>query len=135
VSFFLPGFDPKAMSDDELIARSDELMKKMNFAYRMGGQGADQMNSMLKSIEQERRERLFMERYNMFSSYIAETIETDPDLRDAARAARETAKPTNVKKPRPSINVRRVVPTPTSHPVAPESDHIKPKPQGDKDDA
>ncbi len=120
--FALPGFDPKTMSDDELVKNSTELMRKMNWSSRFttAGQGLDQMSQMLRLIEDERRERLYMEHWKMVTDYVAEPIETDPDLRDAERAAREKLKPVEVVRPRPRVQaVRRSFPVPTAHPVVP----------------
>ncbi|CAM6053371.1 unnamed protein product [Sphagnum tenellum] len=120
--FALPGFDPKTMTDDELVSRATELMRKMNWSARFAtaGQGIDQMSQMLRLIEDERRERLYMEHWKMVADYVAEPIETDPDLRDAGKAEREKLKPIEVVKPRPRVQaIRRSFPVPTAHPVVP----------------
>lgn len=111
------GFDPKTMSDDDLLSRTNELLRKMNWAQRFAGsgQGLQQMTMMLGLIEAERRERLFMDQWHLAEAYISEPIETDPDLRDAARAAREKAKPQPVLRPRPRISARRPVPAATPY--------------------
>jgi len=127
--FAISSFNPKAMSDDDLLARSNELMRKINWAQRFAGsgQGIQQMSQMLNLIENERRERLFMERWNMVESYASEPIETDPDLQAAAREARKAnQKPAEKSRPRPRVEARRALyPTPTPHPVVPPTNPTK----------
>lgn len=115
-----PIFDPKTMSDDELYSRSHDLMKKMHWAQRYAGagQGLQQMAQMLARIEDERRERVFMDHWALIKPYVSEPIETDPTLRDAERAiraAREQAKPQASERPRPRMQARRPFPIPTAH--------------------
>ena len=122
---FVPGFDPKCMSNDELLNHATDLIRKMNWAARFtgAGQGLDQMSLMLRLIEDERRERQWLEHWRMVEDFASEPIETDPGLRDAERAERNKLKPVEVVRPRPRVTpVRRSVPVPTPHPVIPPSD-------------
>jgi len=119
--FEVAGFDPKTLSDDELLERSLDLNKKMVILQRISfgsGQGIDQLSRMLQLIENERLERLFLVHWNQNENYLNETIETDPVLRDKEREARiEKEKKPIVNHNRPRMTVRRVIPTPTLHPV------------------
>jgi hypothetical protein len=74
-----------------------------------------QLTLMLRQIEDERRERIFMDQWHLAEAAICEPIETDPDLRDAARAAREQAKPAPTLRPRPRIHARRPSPVAAPH--------------------
>jgi hypothetical protein len=105
------------MSDDDLLSRTNELLGKMNWAQRFAGsgQGLQQMTTMLGLIEDERRERIFMDQWHLAEAQIAEPIETDPVLRDAERAARERAKPAPPVRSRPRVSARRPFPVVTPH--------------------
>jgi hypothetical protein len=120
---YVPGFNPKALSDDELFAKAAELQRKMNYAYRfssMGG-GAEQIQTMITMLENERAERIFNEQWNMMERFRSDVIETDPDLKAAATAAKEKNKPQETKQKRPRVEVRRSF-QPTAHPVVSRSD-------------
>jgi hypothetical protein len=123
--FAIPGFNLKTLSDDELFKKQAELLKKISWAQRHSsmGQGAQQMSAMLSLIETERSERMFMARWNMVEDYISEPIETDPTLRDLARAIKEKNKPPekSISRPRPE---KRLVPVPTKHPVVVRTEPI-----------
>ena len=113
------GFDPKSMSDDELVSKANDLMGKMSWAQRFStmGQGVEQMSMMLAQLEAERYERMFMANWKAIESYVSEPIETDPGLQRAARMAREKQQPE-----RPNHRqraARRPFPPRTAHPVLP----------------
>jgi hypothetical protein len=80
--FDIPGFNPSAMSDDELLNRQGELSRRLGWAARfsMSGDMSGQLYAMIGAIEAERRDRvlkmMFQERQKMFP----EIIETEPDL-------------------------------------------------------
>jgi len=116
---FVPGFNPKSLSDDELFYKAAELQKKINYATRFTsmGQGSEQMTLMLTMLENERSERMFYEQWKLREKYVSETIETDPDLQAAARNEKEKIQSPERSKARPRIEARRVQPTP--HPVLP----------------
>ena len=116
-------FNPKALSDEELLAKTNDLQKKISWSQRFAGygQGIQQMQAILTLIENERFERLFMERWNMIKPFVVEPIETDPNLRDAARAAKEKEHQPEKVRPRPRTE-RRPFPTATPFPVIPKND-------------
>lgn len=114
---YIPGFDPKKMTDDELFNKVHDLNKKIVYAHRFTsmGQGIEQMQMMLNMLENERHERIFMEGWKITKDYMNETIETDPELRDKQRNSKEKEKKQvsidNSKRQRPPE--RRIIATPT----------------------
>lgn len=79
---FIPGFNPSAMSDEELLSRQSELSRRFSWANRFSSSTdmAAQLWQMIEAIEAERRDRvlrvMFQERQKMFP----DVIETEPDL-------------------------------------------------------
>lgn len=79
--FDVPGFDPSSMSDDELMSRHMELSRRLSWASRFGsGEMGYQLQSMMISIEGERRDRLLRYMFKERSKLFPDTIETEPDL-------------------------------------------------------
>lgn len=119
--FELPGFDPKTMSDEELLTRSGEIARKMNWAYRFGSvEAVGQMQRILATIDAERRERAFMSRWEDIAEIISAPIETDPDLREQAHSAekkREEAREAESRH-RQRLGNRRPLPVPSPTPVS-----------------
>ena len=123
---FVPGFDPHSLTDDQLLERSQDLMRKLNWIAMYGsGAGVESMQLMLQAIETERRERMFMERWKVVSPYLNDVIETDPVLREAERPSEPTRGPRALDRSKASAG-RRIVPTAT--PVVPP-DQPAPKPE------
>lgn len=81
--FDIPGFDPRSMTDDELLRRQEDLEARLNYAARSGGAGEmfAQLRAMLDSIEHTRRERMFLEMAGSGGTADPVVIETDPSLR------------------------------------------------------
>ena len=75
------GFDPKTLSDDELLNKATDLPAKIVWASRFGS--ADLIGNLqlyLQSIEVERIERLNRVLWGDRIAMTPDVIETDPDL-------------------------------------------------------
>ena len=123
--FFLPGFDPKTMTDDQLLEKITELNGKIVFAAAYNNGGVDMMQGMLMAIEDERMERLITAQTNYQLQNEVAIIESDPSLKNtqAATTARDPAKRVRT---RPAVT-RSAVPVPTRMPVLPTREPTPPK--------
>lgn len=115
------GFDPKTLKNDDLFSRQVDLTRKKVMAARLGRmEVVDQLDVMIRAIERERQERVFMDR-TAGQSLSGVVIETDPSLAQRETGERPSTEPTatNVPTGRP---VRRTVRT--SAPVRPPEDGV-----------
>lgn len=76
----MPGFDPKTFSDEELLKKSDELMRKISWSSRFSTNMMGQLQNMLIMIDNERRERIILDNWKNSENYFTATIESDPDV-------------------------------------------------------
>ena len=80
--FEVPGFDPRSMTDDQLIERQAVISRRLAFLASYGGavEAVGQLQNMSTAIDVVRRERMFMlvEQPDKATSHIA--VETDPIL-------------------------------------------------------
>lgn len=132
--FVNPGFDPKTMSDDELLRRVQELDQKIGWVARFGGsfEVLQQMQAIRALIDNERRERVVQEVWSMrLRNPDPVVIETDPDLRAKEQPEPEPEAP--IMRPRPTrrpITPSSVpIPTRTPKAVAPTSTPAAPTPK------
>lgn len=135
--FVSPSFDPKTMSDDELVRRVQELDQKMGWMTRFGGsmEALQQMQAIRALIDTERRERVVQEIWSMrLRNPDPVMIETDPDLRAKEQPEPEPELP--LVRPRPTRRPIQpsTVPMPTRTPkaVAPTSTPAAPTPKKDE---
>lgn len=101
----IPGFDPKTFTDDELLKKQTELMAKINWAWRFSNDsGINMMQMMLGMIENERRERNFLEIWKKYKNN--DTIESEPDLQAEVTEKKEKNLPPVTVRPtlKPVIN-------------------------------
>lgn len=111
------GFDPKNLSDDELLDRVVELNRRIAWSAKFGsGEMLAALQSQRQAIEFEQRERLLAPYMAARLASPSVVVETDPDLAQEAKAAREAeaAKNSPKNKPRPkpfSISRDRIKPT------------------------
>jgi hypothetical protein len=78
---FFPGFEPKNMSDDEIMRKTSDLQGKMVFAYGNASYGmVEQMQMMLEALRFEQQERLSIKLHEMRERMFKDVIETEPDL-------------------------------------------------------
>jgi regulator of replication initiation timing len=76
-----PGFEPKRMSDEELMRKISELQGKMVFAAGSGNfDMVEQMQQMLDAMIFEQQERLQIKLHEMRERMLKDVIETEPDL-------------------------------------------------------
>lgn len=96
------GFDPKTLSNEQLLDRQIDLVSKKLIAARYGKADiVNQLHLMIQMIERERLERIFDERIGSVlrnSSPIA--VESDPDLSEKQHSMEEEKK--QQAKPAPS---------------------------------
>lgn len=85
------GFDPKTLSDEELLNRMGELAHKIMVAHRMGNAPLiDQIRAQQYAIQMEQRERAFQTGIgSRLVSAPTVVFETDPDLAAKHKADRE----------------------------------------------
>lgn len=83
---YFPGFDPKCLTNEQLFDKQIELSTKKIMAARFGKvEALNQIHMMIQAIENERRERMFVDRIGsaiMASPPVA--VESDPSLRETA---------------------------------------------------
>jgi hypothetical protein len=78
---FFPGFEPKNMSDEEIMRKTTELQGKMVFAYGNASYGMiEQMQMMLEALQFEQQERLSIKLHEMRERMYKDVIESEPDL-------------------------------------------------------
>lgn len=116
--FGFHGFDPKTLSDNELFEKELALTTKKLIAARWGKvDSVNQLQMMILAIEQERRERLFIERIgSVVLAASPVVVETEVDLQEAAPTPEEIKK-ANKPDLRP---IRRAVRT--TKPMSPSKD-------------
>lgn len=96
----IPGFDPKTLSEEDLLSKSNELMRKIAWSARFSTNMLGALQTMLMMIDNERRERMLMEQWKNVEAYMNATIESDPDLkpvvdeRKVKKSLRKPFKPT-----------------------------------------
>ena len=115
--FGFHGFDPKTLSDSELFEKELALTTKKLIAARWGKvDSVNQLQMMILAIEQERRERIFIERIgSVVLAANPVVVETEMDLQEAAPTVEE------IKKSKPDLRpIRRAVRT--TKPVFPSKD-------------
>jgi len=121
---FYPGFEPKIMSDDQLLDRTIELTNKIMWASRYTSCDAvEPLQRMLEMIETERRERQFMENWELAAPKLNEIIESDPSLhKQPDLKEKKSFVPAGNTAQRQRNKVRRSeIPMVTPHPVLPSS--------------
>lgn len=77
----IPGFDPKVFTDEELLKKSSEIMRKIAWSSRYSTNMLGALQTMQLMIDNERRERMMMEHWKNIEPYMSATIESDPDLK------------------------------------------------------
>jgi hypothetical protein len=79
----VPGFEPKKMSDEEIVRKVTDLQGKLVFAYGMGSYSiVEQLNAMLEALQHEQMERMLIRLHEMRERMAPAVIETEPDLRE-----------------------------------------------------
>lgn len=73
-------FDPKTLTDDDLLKKSNELMAKIVWASQFCQSLLPQLQDMLTILDNERNERYFMSNWDKASSLINAPLETDPQF-------------------------------------------------------
>jgi hypothetical protein len=112
------GFDAKTLSNDDLFTKQVDLTRKKVMAARLGRMDAiSQLDIMIRAIDAERQERMFLDRYKKMPSSPV-VVESDPSLREAEIAVEEINAPkTNSGRP-----VRRTIRSAT--PVLPPTEGV-----------
>ena len=106
-------FDPKTMTDDELFTRQVDLTNRRALAARMARPDLlVQLDGMIQAIELERRERMFVERWNKLPESPV-VLETDPAMQQDQQQIEER----KIQSQQPQRPIRRTIRTPT--PVLP----------------
>ena len=83
------GFDAKLLNNDELFSKQVELARRRVLAMRMGRADiATQLDVLIQAIDIERRERMYIDRFNMLPDSPI-LVETDPALREQHEAVEE----------------------------------------------
>jgi hypothetical protein len=117
---FIPGFDPKSLTNDGLLDKQLDLTRKRMQAVRFGQSvAAQQLQALIQVIENERTERMFMERagkYMLASSPVV--IETDPVLAAMEKKTEDEAATVPDRSDKPQLRPLRR-PMRTAKPVKP----------------
>lgn len=96
------GFDPKTLSNEQLLDRQIDLVSKKLVAARFGkADVVNQLHLMIQLIERERYERIFNERVgSVLRNSSPIIVESDPDLSEKQHFIEEERK--QQAKPAPS---------------------------------
>lgn len=102
------GFDPKSMSDEELLERWHTLNRRIVWVGRFGSMELlNQLQNIKQTIEFEQRERIIEVRLRARAAMPTVVVESDPDLAEEHRAAQEAETEKTSKKPaRPNVMTR-----------------------------
>lgn len=116
------GFDPKSLSDDELLNKTTELRAKIVYASRFSSSGLlYSLQGVLQSIEFEYQERMARRVFELQQNTLPDVIESDPGL---AEKNPDSIKPTPGKTV-PTIRPRMQI-TKTSKPTDGTGDDEEP---------
>lgn len=78
--FYSENFDPKKMSEEELLLKMDQITSRLEWASRFGSpEAVHVLMEMLSALEFEYAERINMAVWKERQSMFPEVIETDPD--------------------------------------------------------
>lgn len=111
------GFDPKTLSDDELLDRITDLGRRVMYAAKFTrGDIVYQLQQQKLMCEAEQRERAFSHVMDARRASVGVVVESDPDLAAAAAAAKEAetiknAPKTTTRRPKPFNITERMRPT------------------------
>ena len=96
------GFDPKTLSNEQLLDRQIDLARKKMQAMRFGKADAvNQLQIMIESIERERYERIFNERIgSVMLDASTVVVESDPALNEQQHNIEEEKKQAAAPPPR-----------------------------------
>jgi hypothetical protein len=109
------GFDPRTLTDDELLHKTMELQAKIVYASRFSSSGLlGNLQQILQAIEFERQERFARRVFNDMQSQMPDSIESDPDLATANQDKAQPDRGKIVPQPRPRMQI-----TKTNRPVDP----------------
>lgn len=105
-------FDPKTLSDDDLLVKQQELRDKIVWANRFGSPDLlGNLQKILSMIEEERLERHTMAAIRLHQSQFPDIIDTDVGRRDTdariperSKGADPANRPTIVKTKRPTAD-------------------------------
>ena len=103
------GFDPKAMSDEELMHKQVELQGKLVWAGRFGGSDTiTRLQELIYAIEFERQERAFGYMWKQQQAIFPDVIETDPDLaKQHQKEVEDADRPKVAQQNRPRVVITR----------------------------
>lgn len=101
-----PFFDPKTLTDDEILKKSHEIMSRLQYAHAFVGDMhmIEQLELLLESLQIERQERMNKQAWDMWQSQFPEVIESDPEFKKSKKA--EERKPA-AQKERPESAFKR----------------------------
>lgn len=77
------GFDPHSLSDDEITAKSADIMAKMSWAAQFNQSVVQQLQDVLIALDNERNERYFQSNIDKNKAK-SSIIETDPQFKDTS---------------------------------------------------
>jgi hypothetical protein len=98
-------FDPKTMTDDELFTRQVDLGNRRAQAARMARPDLlVQLDIMIQAIDLERRERMFVERWNRMPDSPV-VLETDPAMQQDQQQIEER----KIQSQQPPRPIRRTI--------------------------
>lgn len=87
-------FDPKTLSDDELLVKQQELRDKIVWANRFGSMALlSNLQKILTMIEDERQERFTLSAIRLHQSQFPDIIDTDVSRREADNKMPERTRP------------------------------------------
>ncbi|MNK54711.1 hypothetical protein D3C87_737030 [compost metagenome] len=95
-----PFFDPSTLNDEELREKLSNLQTRLFAAHAMG-MSYDmraQLESMMEQIEFEQQARFAAQMQKAWDAQFPDVIETEPDLKPGAEAAKKAANPKDKKK-------------------------------------
>lgn len=103
-----PFFDPKTLSDEEILKKSHEIMSRLQYAHAVVGDSImiEQLELLLESLQIERQERMNKQTWDMWHSQFPDVIESDPEFKKTKKT--EERKPA-AQRERPESAFKRPV--------------------------
>ena len=78
-----PFFDPKPLSDDDILKKLNEVSSRLRYAQSFIGDQImiDQLELLMESLQNERQERMNRQYFDSWNSQFPDVLESDPEFK------------------------------------------------------
>lgn len=78
-----PFFDPKPLSDDDILKKLNEVSSRLRYAQAYVGDFVmiEQLELLMESLQNERQERMDRQYFDSWNSQFPEVLESDPEFK------------------------------------------------------